>query len=222
MVDFMTGSVFAVGIISAILGARTTGQGCDVDVSLYDVAVHQTSYPATWTMNEGHVTGRLPRGAHPSIAPSQLVKCADGWAFLMCQTPKFWARFCEMVERPDLATDARFVDMSARRANLAALTAALDAVFAADTRAGWFARLQGRVPFAPVDDLAEALENPFLYEVGMRSRFEHPARPEGLHGLNSPIRIDGERAPAVRAPRMGEHNEELLGGSKPPRSTPHR
>ena len=211
MVDFMTGSVFAVGIVSAILGSRTTGQGCDVDVSLYDVAVHQTSYPATWMMNEGHVTGRLPRGAHPSIAPSQLVKCADGWAFLMCQTPKFWTRFCRLAARPDLAADARFIDTPARRANLAALTEALDAVFAGDTRAGWFARLQGRVPFAPVDDLAEALENPFLYEVGMRSRFEHPARPEGLHGLNSPIRIDGVRAPAVRAPLMGEHNEALLG-----------
>jgi len=210
MVDFMTGSVFAVGIVSAILGARTSGRGCDVDVSLYDVAVHQTSYPATWMMNEGHVTGRLPRGAHPSIAPSQLVKCSDGWAFLMCQTPKFWAGFCEIAERPDLAADPLFVDMPARRANLAALTEALDAVFIKDTRAGWFARLQGKVPFAPVDDLAEALENPFLYEVGMRSRFDHPLRPEGLQGLNSPILINGERAPAVRAPRMGEHNAVLL------------
>jgi crotonobetainyl-CoA:carnitine CoA-transferase CaiB-like acyl-CoA transferase len=101
--------------------------------------------------------------------------------------------------------------MPARRANLADLTEALDTVFGADTRTGWLTRLKGTVPFAPVDDLAEALENPFLYEVGMRSRFEHPARPEGLHGLNSPIRIDGERAPAQRAPRMGEHDEELLG-----------
>lgn len=210
MVDFMTGSVFAVGIVSAILGARTSGRGCDVDVSLYDVAVHQTSYPATWMMNEGHVTGRLPRGAHPSIAPSQLVKCADGWAFLMCQNPKFWALFCERFA-PDLAADRRFVDMPSRRENIAALTEVLDAIFLGDTRAGWAAKLQGAIPFAPVDDLAEALENPFLHEVGMRSRFEHPARPEGLHGLNSPIKIDGQRAPARRAPRMGEHNAEVLG-----------
>jgi crotonobetainyl-CoA:carnitine CoA-transferase CaiB-like acyl-CoA transferase len=215
MVDFMTGSVFAVGIVSAILGARTSGQGCDVDVSLYDVAVHQTSYPAIWAMNEGHVTGRLPRGAHPSIAPSQMVRCSDGWAFLMCQNPKFWALFCERVE-PALADDPRFIDMPARRANIAALTLALDAIFLTGTRAGWAARLQGHVPFAPVDDLAEALENPFLYEVGMRSPFHHPARPDGLHGLNSPIKIDGERAPARRAPLMGEHNGEVLGVSSPP------
>jgi crotonobetainyl-CoA:carnitine CoA-transferase CaiB-like acyl-CoA transferase len=211
MVDFMTGSVFAVGVVSAILGARASGQGCDVDVSLYDVAVHQTSYPAVWMMNEGHVTGRPPRGAHPSIAPSQLVRCSDGWAFLMCQTPRFWALFCEIVQRSDLASDPRFIDTPARRAHLAALTEALDSLFLTDTRAGWAARLQGRIPFAPVDDLAEALRNPFLYEVGMRSSFEHPARPEGLHGLNTPIRIDGQRAPPVRAPRMGEHNLEILG-----------
>jgi crotonobetainyl-CoA:carnitine CoA-transferase CaiB-like acyl-CoA transferase len=211
MVDFMTGSVFAVGIVSAILGARSSGQGCDVDVSLYDVAVHQTSYPATWAMNEGHVTGRLPRGAHPSIAPSQMVRCADGWAFLMCQNPKFWALFCAVVNRPDLAADPRFTDMPARRTHLEPLTEALDAIFLTAPRAEWAVRLQGRVPFAPIDDLAEALENPFLREVQMRGTFDHPARPEGLHGLNSPIKIDGRRAPAHRAPTMGEHNDEVLG-----------
>lgn len=215
MVDFMTGSVFAVGIVSAILGARATGKGCDVDVSLYDVAVHQTSYPATWMMNEGHGAGRLPRGAHPSIAPSQMVKCADGWAFLMCQNPKFWTLFCEIVGREDLSVDSRFADMSGRRAHIAALTEALDAVFLTDTRANWAGRLQGRIPFAPIDDLAEALENPFLYEVGMREAFAHPARPEGLHGLNSPIKIDGRRGPAVRAPSLGEHTDELLGRPRP-------
>ena len=52
MVDFMTGSVFALGIVSAILSARSTGEGCDVDVSLFDVALHQTSYPAVWAMTE--------------------------------------------------------------------------------------------------------------------------------------------------------------------------
>ncbi len=221
MVDFMTGSVWALGIVSAILGARTTGRGCDVDVSLYDVAVHQTSYPATWMMNEGHVTGRPPRGAHPSIAPSQRVQCADGWAFLMCQTQKFWTLFCQRVGRPDLLADPRFVDMAARRVHLEPLTEALDAIFRTGTRAAWAGRLQGHIPFAPVDDLAEALENPFLYEVAMRSAFDHPARPAGLHGLNSPIRIDGERAPAMRAPRMGEHTEDYLPRSQAPDEKAH-
>lgn len=210
MVDFMTGSVFALGVVSAILGARRTGVGCDVDVSLFDVALHQTSYPATWAMNEGYEIERMPRAAHPSIAPSQLVRTADGWAMLMCQTPKFWDAFCAVSERPDLKADPRFADIPTRRANIEALTEALDAVMQTKTTDEWLVLLGGQVPFAPVRGLKEALDNPYVAEVGMRDVVDHPERSGGLHLLACPIKIDGKRAPGVRAPRMGEHNAELL------------
>lgn len=210
MVDFMTGSVFALGVVSAILGARRTGVGCDVDVSLFDVALHQTSYPATWAMNEGYEIERMPRAAHPSIAPSQLVRTADGWAMLMCQTPKFWDAFCTVVERPDLKADQRFIDIPTRRQNIEALTEALDAVMQTKPTDDWLTLLGGQVPFAPVRGLKEALDNPYVAEVGMRDVVDHPERPEGLHLLACPIKIDGRRASGVRAPLMGEHNAELL------------
>jgi len=210
MVDFMTGSVFALGVVSAILGARRTGEGCDVDVSLFDVALHQTSYPATWAMNEGFEIERMPRAAHPSIAPSQLVRTADGWAMLMCQTPKFWDAFCAITERPDLKADARFADIPTRRVNIEALTDALDAVMQTKTTDEWLVLLGGQVPFAPVRGLKEALDNPYVAEIGMRDVVDHPERAGGLHMLACPIKIDGKRAPGVRAPRMGEHNAELL------------
>jgi len=210
MVDFMTGSVFALGVVSAILGARRTGVGCDVDVSLFDVALHQTSYPATWAMNEGYEIERMPRAAHPSIAPSQLVRTADGWAMLMCQTPKFWDAFCTVVERPDLKADPRFADIPTRRTNIEALTEALDAVMQTKPTDDWLTLLGGQVPFAPVRGLKEALGNPYVAEVGMRDVVDHPERPEGLHLLACPIKIDGRRASGVRAPLMGEHNAELL------------
>ncbi|MEN5229542.1 CaiB/BaiF CoA transferase family protein [Brevundimonas naejangsanensis] len=210
MVDFMTGSVFALGVVSAILSARRTGVGCDVDVSLFDVALHQTSYPATWAMNEGYEIERMPRAAHPSIAPSQLVRTADGWAMLMCQTPKFWDAFCAVAERPDLKADPRFTDIPTRRANIEALTEALDSVMQTKTTDEWLVLLGGQVPFAPVRGLKEALDNPYVAEVGMRDVVDHPERPGGLHLLACPIKIDGKRATGVRAPRMGEHNAELL------------
>jgi crotonobetainyl-CoA:carnitine CoA-transferase CaiB-like acyl-CoA transferase len=211
MVDFMTGSVFALGIASAILGARASGVGCDVDVSLFDVALHQTSYPAVWAMNEGHHAGRLPRGAHPSISPSQRVRTKDGWGMLMCQTERFWQVFCDLVHRPELKADPRFVDMPARRANLDALTPILDAIMATRTGADWMAYLGGRVPFSPIADLADALDNPFVAEVAMRDHIDHPARPQGLDMLACPIRVDGHRMPAARAPGLGEHTDALLG-----------
>jgi crotonobetainyl-CoA:carnitine CoA-transferase CaiB-like acyl-CoA transferase len=99
IIDFHTGSQLATAILAGILGAHRTGRGCDVDVALFDTALHQLSYPATWYLNEGVKTGRLPRGAHPSIAPSQLFKTKDGWLMLMCQTPKFWELFCNLTKR---------------------------------------------------------------------------------------------------------------------------
>ncbi|MGX1804020.1 CoA transferase, partial [Brevundimonas naejangsanensis] len=131
-------------------------------------------------------------------------------AMLMCQTPKFWDAFCTAVERPDLKADQRFIDIPTRRQNIEALTEALDVVMQTKTTDEWLVLLGGQVPFAPVRGLKEALDNPYVAEVGMRDVVDHPERPEGLHLLACPIKIDGRRASGVRAPLMGEHNAELL------------
>jgi crotonobetainyl-CoA:carnitine CoA-transferase CaiB-like acyl-CoA transferase len=214
MVDFMTGTMLAFGVVSALLSARTTGEGCDIDVSLFDVALHQLSYPAVWTMNTDWQAQRLPRGAHPSIAPSQLVRTADGWGLVMCQTPKFWDALCELTGATALKSDPRFADIPARRANLAALSDAMDALFQTRTTAAWTDLLGGEVPFAPVLDLKAALDNPFVAESAMRDRVSHPDRPEGLAMLACPIKVDGQRMPGVRAPKLGEHTDVILGAAR--------
>jgi crotonobetainyl-CoA:carnitine CoA-transferase CaiB-like acyl-CoA transferase len=210
IIDFMSGATFAFGVVSGILSARATGEGCDVDVSLFDVALHQLSYPAVWAMNEHHPTVRMPNGAHPSLAPVQRVKTADGYGQLMCMTQKFWEELCTLADRPDLAADPRFADLAARRANLPALTEAVDALFASAPTAYWSALFAGHVPFGPVNDVFQALENPFVAEVGMRDVVEHPDRPQGLHMLAAPLKIDGARMPGMRSPKLGEHTDELL------------
>jgi crotonobetainyl-CoA:carnitine CoA-transferase CaiB-like acyl-CoA transferase len=210
MVDFHTGSHLATAILAGILGAQRNGKGCDVDVSLFDTALHQLSYPATWYLNQHHVTGRLPRGAHPSIAPSQLVRTKDGWGLLMCQTPKFWDLFCQIAKAGSLATDPRFKSIASRRANLAALTEAVDEVLSAQTTSEWMDALGGNVPFAPVLGIGEALENPYVSEIEMIETVAHPARDAGLRTLASPFRVNGKRPVSSRSPLMGEQDEDLL------------
>ncbi len=208
MVDFHTGSQLATGILAGIIGAQRTGEGCDVDVCLFDTALHQLSYPATWYLNQGHVTGRLPRGSHPSITPSQLVKTKDGWGLLMCQTPKFWDLFCQLAGADGLKADPRFADIPSRRQNLEALTEAVDAALSSRTTAEWMDILGGHVPFAPVLDIAQALDNPYVERVGMIEPVAHPdARDGQLRTLASPFRINGERPASTRAPKMGERPE---------------
>lgn len=213
MVDFMTGTMMATGLVSAILGAQRTGKGCDVDVSLLDTALHQLSYPATWYLNEGTVTRRVARSAHPSVAPSQLFRTKDGWIFLMCQLPKFWEVFCREAGCEALLEDERFATPGARAQNREALTGALDAVFQTASTADWMARLGGKVPAAPVHDIAQALCAPDAQ--ALVETVEHPARQAGLKLLREPFRINGERPSGRRAPRLGEHTEEVLGEGDP-------
>ena len=108
MVDYMTGMTAAFALMCGLHAARATGVGRDVEVSLYDVAIHQLSYPATWYLNEGLMTTRLPRSAHPYLVPSQLYRTRDGWIFFMCQTQRFWELLCAKIGRPDLIDDPAF------------------------------------------------------------------------------------------------------------------
>ncbi len=209
IIDFMTGITTALALVSTLFGVSRSGVGRDIDVSLFDVALHQLSYPGTWYLNEKWVTGRAPRSAHPTATPVQLFKTADGWIFIMCMTEKFWQELMGVLGRPALADDARFSTMPARREHREALTPLLDAIFETDTTANWLQRLQGVLPAAPVHDLAQALENPFPIATGMIRHTPHPER-EDFRSFANPILLDGARLPAKSAPALGADTDAIL------------
>lgn len=209
IIDFMTGITTALALVSALFGAARSGAGRDVDVSLFDVALHQLSYPGTWYLNERFVTERAPRSSHPTATPVQLVRTADGWIFLMCMTEKFWQELMRVLDTPQLAGDARFATMTARREHRDALTPLLDTVFERNTTSAWLAKLQGVLPAAPVHDLAQALENPFPLATGMIRTTPHPLR-DDFRSFANPIKLDGERLPAHSAPPLGADTDAIL------------
>jgi crotonobetainyl-CoA:carnitine CoA-transferase CaiB-like acyl-CoA transferase len=209
IVDYMTGITTAVAILSSLIGVLRSGRGHDIDVSLFDVALHQLTYPGAWYLNSGYRTERLPRSAHPSAVPVQLQRTRDGWIFIMCMTQKFWLALLEAIGRPDLAQHPDYATVEARRAHRDDLTRVLDEVFAQATTAEWLPRLQGAMPAAPVHDLPQALDNLYLRDIGMLRDLPHPAR-AGYRVLANPIKLDGERLPSRRAPALGEHTDSLL------------
>jgi crotonobetainyl-CoA:carnitine CoA-transferase CaiB-like acyl-CoA transferase len=211
IVDFMTGITTALAIVSALLGVARDGKGCDVDVSLFDVALHQLTYPGSWYLNAGIETTRLPRGSHPSATPVQLFPTRDGWIFIMCMTDKFWANLIAEIGREDLAADPRFATIAARRDNRDALTTALDEVFRGQPTAHWLARLRHQLPAAPVLTLPQALDNPFAGSIGMLRGLPHPDMP-AFRALANPIKMDGERLSQRPGPALGADTDEILRG----------
>ena len=204
-----SGLRLAGGTGAALLGAARTGVGRDVDVSLYDVAVHQLTYPAAWALNSGEAIGRRPRSGHPKVVPCEAFPTADGQIFIMAMLPKFWEDLCRIVGLADLARDPRFSSPAARFDNRDALVALIDPVLKGRPTAEWVAAFAGKVPAAPILDLEQALANPFLAERGTVRDVDHPLHP-GWRALASPVRPDGEVAPSRPAPTFGQHTDEVL------------
>ncbi|MEO1687999.1 MAG: CoA transferase, partial [Pseudomonadota bacterium] len=195
-------------LVSALLGAARTGTGRDVDVSLYDVAMHQLSYPATWYLNEGDVTGRRPRSGHPSVVPCETLPTADGWVFVMCVLPKFWEALAQILGVPELVEDPRFKGPRDRYDNRDALMAVLDDRARTRTTAEWMAQFGGRVPAAPVLDMAQAVENPFFRDRGGVVPAPHPLRPD-FAMLANPIRL-GRDLPSSACSALGADTQDML------------
>lgn len=210
MIDQTTGLTAAVGLLAAVLQARSTGKGCDVDVSLFEVALHQLGYVARWYLNEGHVSHRQQRSAHFSVAPVQTFPTADGWVFIMCMTDKFWGELVTAIERPDLKSDARFATMASRQANRDAITEIVDVELKKRPSKFWLDRLGSVLPIAPVLDLASALDNPFLKATEMVRNVPHPAMP-GMRVLANPIKINGKRLEQAACSSMGADTAEFIG-----------
>jgi len=208
LIDSMSGLTGIVGLLSCVLRARTTGTGCDVDTCLYDVAMHQLTYPGVWYLNEGDVSSRQPRSAHLSLAPVQTFPTRDGWIFIMCMTQKFWLALCEAMGRADLLDDPRFPDPNTRARNRAALTEALDPTFRTRTTDEWLSKLNGVVPAAPVYRVDQALDSDFARASGMVSAVSHPQKGK-LRVLANPIRVDGERLEQQACAPLGADNKSL-------------
>jgi crotonobetainyl-CoA:carnitine CoA-transferase CaiB-like acyl-CoA transferase len=211
VVDLMTGVTMAFGLVSAILKARATGVGSDVDVSLFDVATHTTSYLSTWYLNTGHVQDRLPRSAHPSLTPCQSYKTKDGWIFLMCNKEKFWPALCTRLGHPEWADDDRMRTFKDRFENRPLVQELLDGALSKRTTAEWLKDFAGDVPASPILDIGQALENPFHETRAAIDSFPNPVLPgEQFRMVRHPIRNTDEDRPLNAAPSLGVDTNDIL------------
>lgn len=148
-VDNSTALTAALGLLAMIV----SGNGGQVEVSLRDVMLSQLNYKASAYLNDGVHPHRHPYGAHLFYVPAQLFPTAEGYLALFITHDGFWRTFAAEAGVEGFGTMA---ERSARRDEvLAAVTTAL----AADTAAGWEARLRPLgIPVAAVRSLPEALQ----------------------------------------------------------------
>jgi crotonobetainyl-CoA:carnitine CoA-transferase CaiB-like acyl-CoA transferase len=130
----------------------------------------------------------------------------------MCMTDKFWGEFIAAIERSDLGSDPRFATAALRQANRDVLTSIIDDETKKQSNAYWLGKLSGVLPIAPVLDLAQALDSPFLKATDMINTISHPAKP-AMRVLANPIKIDGERLEQAPCPAFGADTSDYVGGA---------
>jgi crotonobetainyl-CoA:carnitine CoA-transferase CaiB-like acyl-CoA transferase len=208
LLDVICGLYAANAIQAALLGRRESGLGRRVTVSLFDASVAALVNQAANHLLGGLVPGPMGN-AHPNIVPYQLFLAADRPFILAAGNDRLFARTCEVLGRPELASDERFATNEGRVRRRDELVGILQDAFAARPADAWLAALEAAgVPCAPV----RALDEVFASPEGLAA-VQEVADPERgvLRLVADPIRVAGERLPArLPPPRLGEHTAEVL------------
>jgi len=205
----MGGIYGALGLLAAVLGTRETGAGRDIDTNLLDIALSSLCYQGLWYLNEGIAEACQPRSAHTAETPCQIYRTRDGWLYLACILPKFWERFCHRIQRQDLLTHPRFATNDSRMENRGELTKILDGILTQKTREEWRDLLAGQVPCAPVYDIGQALDNPFVKQQGKIVTVTHPQRGQ-VKLIGPPFHCPGEEIQVTLAEKLGASTEAIL------------
>lgn len=191
----------AVGLLSGILNARTTGKGTVVDASIVDGSAHMLQLMLA-TRRKGFITGERGNNIHDASHFYSTYRCADGkFVTIGSIEPQFYAL---LLEKLGLADDPRFATQWSRE-HWPDLHEHFAELFVTRTRAEWCALLENTdVCFGPVLSPEEAAGHPHLAARGVY--FEAEGH---LQAAPAP-RFDGKAMAAGVIPRRGQHTGDII------------
>lgn len=208
----MIGGFFTVQAVLAALFAREhTGRGQRADVSLLGSLLAFQMVPLTMYLADGEPPKRVGSAA-PYAAPNETYPTRDGHVMVAAYTPQRWPRLCEVIGRPQLATDPRFDTNDKRVRGREALRAELEPVFRQRTTAEWVALLdEADVLCGPLLSYPELVAEEHVVSTGQLVTTEHPEYGE-TRAVTGPVKLSS--TPPVHdghpAPALGEHTREIL------------
>ena len=209
--DNVTGHYACQGILAALLERERTGTARRIDVNMLEATLAFMPDPFAYYTQMGLVSDPFLR-AHTS--QSYAFRCSDGklLAVHLSSQDKFWQQFVDTLERPDMRANPLFATRMLRIENYRAIHAQAAATFIQHPRAHWIERFAGRdVPFAPVYDVTEVVDDPQVRHLGSFFRLEHPTM-GALTAIRRPVWLDGSRSdqPSEPPPVLGEHTAAVL------------
>ena len=211
--DTVGGITAAFAITSALVGARTTGEGQMIDVSMLDASLATMGWVVSNYLNCGVIP--KPMGNENFTAsPSGTFRTADRPLNIAANEDSQYRSLCDLIGRPDLKTDPRFADRQTRKNNRTAMNAEIEPALMCRSADEWEPLMVAAgIPAGRVLTVPEILAHPHLAQRHFVTSF--PAADtagEDQHVTCGGFQLDGEAAsPATPAPALSEHTETWLG-----------
>ena len=215
--QYFTGVAASAATVGALVGVATTGIGDWVDISIFE---SMTGHPNQIARRAAYAyLGEDDRRVDPrtaSVSEQYAVgtfRCADGYFNLLPLGPRMWPNVAQMIGRPELTEDPRFLTPDDRTENRAELEGIFQAWLDNHTRYEVFVAAQDAgLPSGPVLEPAEIMEDEHFTQRGYFQTIDHPdfgtLRYPGLPFTLS----DAPRTDSTHAPKRGQHNREVLTG----------
>jgi crotonobetainyl-CoA:carnitine CoA-transferase CaiB-like acyl-CoA transferase len=208
IIDRTTALHSAIGTLAALFERSISGVGQTIDVCLADSGYSLTEIP----VSAYHGSGIEPKRGRSESAPSGMYPCADGWILISAGDDHMWPRVCAALGRPDWAKDPRFARRQDRGKNAPVINEAIGTLLSTMTMKdaiGHFTRHD--VTAAPVNTIGKAAQDPHPWE--RRALVDVPDFLAGTIAVSGDYWHFGRTPVTVGStPRVGEHNEEVLGG----------
>ena len=214
IVDVFTGHNAAIAVLAALNHRHRTGHGQYIDIALLDCAVAIVSHIMQDYLLSGVAPPRLGNAGNGG-GPADLIDCKDGIIYITAGTDDHWIRLTELMKRPELQRDPRFLTNSDRGRNRQDLLDIINAWSAQWSVNDLLAELERiAIPAARYRELEDVFDDPQVLHRRLKVTVPHQISRTGVVDLiASPLAHMSEtpvteyRAP----PLLGQHNEEVLG-----------
>ena len=206
VVDQGTGMWAANAIIASLFRRERTGEGCTVEVSLYETALSWMGIAAAQYHSSGDVPGRHGSGA-ATIAPYRAFATSDGYLVVAAGNNGLFERLSNLLGHPEWSQDERFQSNPQRVKNRDVLDALIESFMAQKNTAHWVAAMeQAGIPCAPVQSIDQTLANEQTQAIGMVQQVPD----SGMTFIGLPARFEGVRPPVRKAPSLLNQDAHLL------------
>ncbi|WP_243292687.1 CaiB/BaiF CoA-transferase family protein [Bacillus sp. FJAT-47783] len=210
--DVLTGLFTCIGILAALQHRNRTGEGQEIDISLFDSQLAALVNVASNYLCSGNIPKRLGN-QHPNIVPYQVFSTIDGELVVAVGNDDQFRKFAYLLGKEELSTSDRFQTNAQRLKNKDELIPIIQEVMKTKSKQEWKHLLdEAGIPNGPINDVKEALETEQAKARDMVVSINHPTISE-LKLVGSPIKLSKTPVQIKKHPPLhGEHTKEILAG----------